>query len=114
MPRLLKASSTGILEEDQGYHRNQRHTAKKIFERVRDGHGFTGGQTIAKAYGQERRHRLWEMFVPRVYPPGHAQVDFGEAMAVIGGVALKVISSPSTSCVALPPVYREIETTQQT
>ena len=26
------------------------------------------------------------MFVPLVHPPGHAQVDFGEAVAVIGGV----------------------------
>ena len=30
------------------------------------------------------------MFVPLVHSPGHAQADFGEAMAVIGGVARKV------------------------
>ena len=29
-----------------------------------------------------------EMFVP--LPPGHAQVDFGEALAVIGGVERKI------------------------
>ena len=79
-----------ILEDDQGSHRKQRHTAKKIFERLRDEHGFTGGQTIVKDYVRERRRRSREMFVPLVHPPGHAQVDFGEAMAVIGGVARKV------------------------
>ena len=62
-----------VLEEDQGSHRKQRHTAKKIFERLRDEHGFTGGQTIVKDYVRERRRRSREMFVPLVHPPGHAQ-----------------------------------------
>jgi len=30
------------------------------------------------------------MFVPLAHPPGHAQVDFGEALAVIGGVECKI------------------------
>jgi hypothetical protein len=28
--------------------------------------------------------------VPLAHPPGHAQVDFGEAIAVIGGVRQKI------------------------
>ena len=78
-----------ILEEDRGAHRKQRHTAKRIFERLRDEHGFTGGYTIVKDYVRERRRRSREMFVPLVHAPGHAQVDFGEALAVIGGVMRK-------------------------
>ncbi len=58
-----------ILEDDQGPHRKQRHTAKKIFERLRDEHGFTGGQTIVKDYVRERRRRSREMFVPLVHSP---------------------------------------------
>ena len=46
-----------ILEEDQGSHRKQRHTAKKIYERLRDEYGFTGGYTIVKDYVRERRRR---------------------------------------------------------
>ena len=34
--------------------------------------------------------RRREMFVPLTHPPGHAQVDFGEALAVIGGVERKI------------------------
>jgi transposase len=30
-----------------------------------------------------------EVFVPRVHPLGHAQVDFGEAIGIIGGVRHK-------------------------
>jgi hypothetical protein len=30
------------------------------------------------------------VFVPLAHPPGHGQVDFGEAMAIVDGVAMKV------------------------
>jgi len=79
-----------ILEDDRSNHRKQRHTAKRIFDRLRDEHGFTGGYTIVKDYVRGRQLRSREMFVPLHHAPGHAQVDFGEAMAVIGGVARKV------------------------
>ena len=39
-----------ILEADKGVHKKQRHTSKRIFERLRDEHGFTGGITIVKDY----------------------------------------------------------------
>ena len=76
----------GILEEDRTVHRKQRHTAKRIFERLRDEHGCTGKQTIVKDYVRERHLGLREMFVPLAHPPGHAQADFGEADAIIAGV----------------------------
>ena len=76
----------GILEEDRPVHRKQQHTAKRIFERLRDEHGFTGKETIVKDYVRERRLRRREMFVPLSHPPGHAQADFGEADAIIAGV----------------------------
>jgi len=75
-----------ILEDDKTAHRKQRHTAKRIFERLRDEHGFTGQQTIVKDYVRERRRRLREMFVPLTHSAGHAQADFGEADVIIAGV----------------------------
>src|SRR4051794_8487146 len=74
-----------ILEEDQGRPRKQRHTARRLFQRLKAEHGFSGGETIVKAYVRERRLQGREMFVPLVHPPGHGQADFGEAVAVIGG-----------------------------
>jgi len=79
-----------ILEEDKLRPKKQRHTSKRIFERLRDEHGFTGGITIVKDYIRGVRQRQREMFVPLVHPPGHAQADFGEALAVIGGVERKI------------------------
>jgi transposase len=79
-----------ILEEDRGRPRKQRHTARRIFQRLRAEHGFAGGETIVKAYVRERRLQGQEMFVPLVHPPGHGQADFGEAVAVIGGEERKI------------------------
>src|SRR5215207_7250165 len=87
-----------ILEEDRGRPRKQRHTARRVFQRLRAEHGFTGGETIVKAYVRERRLRGQEMFVPLVHPPGHGQADFGEAVAVIGGEERKI----HFFCVDLP------------
>ena len=78
-----------ILENDLRLPRKQRHTAQRIFQRLRDEHGFAGGYTIVKDYVREHRRRSREMFVPLSHSPGHAQCDFGEALVVIGGVEQK-------------------------
>ena len=80
----------GILSADALAPPKQRHTSQRIFERLRDEHGFTGGYTVVKDYVRQTRVQARETFVPLAHPPGHAQVDFGEAVAVIGGVRQKV------------------------
>ncbi len=79
-----------ILEADRTAPAKQRHTAKRIFERLRDEHGFGGGYTVVKDHVRVSRARGRETFVPLAHPPGHAQADFGEAIAVIGGVRQKI------------------------
>ncbi|MET3763148.1 transposase [Sphingomonas sp. UYEF23] len=79
-----------ILEADQTAPVKQRHTAKRIFERLRDEHAFAGGYTVVKDHVRLCRARSRETFVPLAHPPGHAQVDFGEAVGVIGGVRQKI------------------------
>ncbi|WP_412032834.1 IS21 family transposase [Nitratireductor aquimarinus] len=79
----------GWLEADRTVPRKQRHTAKRVFDRLRDEHGFAGGYTIIKDYMRDRDRRGQEMFVPLAHPAGHGQADFGEAVVVIGGVEQK-------------------------
>ena len=45
-----------------------------------------GKYTLVKDYVREHRLRTREMYVPLTHPAGHAQCDFGQARAVIGGV----------------------------
>lgn len=79
-----------ILETDKSVPRKQKHTSKRVFERLRDEHGYSGGITIVKDYIFTSKQRQREMFVPLVHPAGHAQADFGEALAIIGGVERKI------------------------
>jgi transposase len=78
-----------ILEQDKSTPPKQRHTAKRIFERLREEHSFTGGYTIVKDYVHTAKLRSREMFVPLRHAPGEAQADFGEAWVVMAGVKLK-------------------------
>ena len=85
----MRTRSTSGSPRTKGRPRKQRHTAKRIFERLRDECGFDGGYTIVKDYVRLRKRTGREMFVPLSHPPGHAQADFGEALVVIGGVEQK-------------------------
>ena len=87
-----------ILEADRDEPRKQRQTAHRIFERLRDEHGFTGSYTIVKDYVRSQRQSVREAFVPLHHPPGHAQVDFGEAVVEIGGIREKI----AFFCLILP------------
>lgn len=78
-----------ILEGDRQVGRKQRHTAKRIFERLRSEYGFDGGYTIIKDYVREQKRVSREVYVPLSHTPGHGQADFGEAQVVIGGVQQK-------------------------
>jgi len=79
-----------VLAVDEGRPKKQRHTTKRIFERLREEHGYAGGITIVRDYLRAHRQRHREVFVPLGYDPGHAQVDFGEALAEIAGVERKI------------------------
>ena len=79
-----------ILEDDKSESKKQRHTCKRIFEWLRDEHGYSGGITIVTDYVRARKRLSKEVFVPLAHDPGHAQVDFGEAWAIIAGVKRKV------------------------
>ena len=61
-----------ILETDRTAPPKQRHTSKKIFERLRDEYGYTGGITqVKEAVAAIKRHSQ-KVFVPLSHPPGEA------------------------------------------
>lgn len=78
-----------ILKDDIEVPKKQRHTAKRIYERLLD-EGYEGSYTQVKAAVREFQQRSREVFVPLVHRPGEAQVDFGYALAKMGGVLRKI------------------------
>ena len=67
-----------ILQNDLAEPVKQRHTALRIFERLRDEQGYTGGYDQVRRYVQKHRRREQETFLPLTFPPGERlECDFG-------------------------------------
>jgi len=94
-----------ILAEDKKAPRKQRHTAKRIFDRLIRERGYNGGYTAIKEAVRAYKHRTREVFVPLSHPPGWAQVDFGYAQIDLDGeqteVAFFVMTLPYSVSVYL-------------
>ncbi len=78
-----------ILAADKEAPPKQRHTARRIFERLRDEYGYTGCYSQVQTAVQRAKQYSKEAFVPLSHPPGHAQFDFGEAVVEIAGERTK-------------------------
>ncbi len=74
------------LADDQVAPKKQRHTAHRIFQRLRDEHGYVGGYDQVRQYVSAHRKRERETHLLLDHPPGcrlecdfgHSQVDFPE------------------------------------
>jgi transposase len=83
------------LIEDREAPRKQRHTAKRVWQRLVDEHGAEVAETTVREYVRRRRRELGEpveeVFVPQVHEPGvEAEVDWGEAVVEIAGQRRKL------------------------
>lgn len=74
-----------VLEKDRAVPRKQRHSAKRIFDRLRDEQGYSGGYTLVKELVAEMKTMKAEVFVPLIHRQGEAQVDFGHALVNVNG-----------------------------
>jgi transposase len=80
-----------LIEANHDLPRKQRYTVKRMWDAL-CGEGFAGGYTTVKdAVRELRKEAPKEVFMPLTQPPGEAQVDFGHAVARIGGRLQKVV-----------------------
>jgi transposase len=85
----------GWLLADKEVPRKQRHTARRIWQRLVAEHGASVSEVTVSRYVARRRPELGldrvEVSVPQAHPPGEeAEVDFGEFHAMIAGVLVKL------------------------
>ena len=78
-----------IIEDDKQYPKKQRHTAKRIYHRIKE-MGYQGKYTQVKEAGREIKRVNKEVFMPLDHQAGEAQVDFGYALAKVSGILRKV------------------------
>jgi transposase len=79
-PRLgpYKVWIEQILAEDQQAPRKQRHTAAKLYRRLRDEQGYAGGYDQVRRYVGQIGRVQRETFIPLTHPPGRRlEADFG-------------------------------------
>jgi transposase len=83
------------LEADREVPRKQRHSARRVWQRLVAEHGATVSEVTVSRYVARRRAELGldrvEVAVPQAHLPGaEAEVDFGEFHAMITGALIKV------------------------
>lgn len=79
------------LAEDERAPRKQRHTARRIHERLVEEHGYLGSEVTVRRAVARLRPRGAVPYVPLEAPPGKvAQADFGGAVVTIAGERVEV------------------------
>jgi len=83
------------LTNDKTQPKKQRHTAVRIYRRLKQEHGFSGAETTVRKYVKEAKLRLGlcgqQAFIPcEPAIGGEAEVDWGTCYAIIGGQSIKL------------------------
>lgn len=82
------------LEKDLNAPKKQRHTARKIFERLVGERGFKGSESSVRLYVRKTRESLGccesKAMVPLEPDMGEAEMDWGDAVVTLDGVRTKV------------------------
>ena len=97
------------LTEDQQAPKKQRHTAKRVYDRLVGEHHFAGSERRVREYVREwkRAHRgdgAGTSFIPLAYAPGaEAQCDWGEAEVRVGGAVQTAALFCIRLCYSLRP-----------
>jgi transposase len=78
-----------IIDQDKLVPKKQRHTATRIYHRLK-GLGYQGKYTQVREAVREIKRVSREVYMPLVHRPGEAQVDFGYALAKVSGELRKV------------------------
>lgn len=91
----LRPIIDGWLEEDKKAPRKQRHTARRVWQRLVDEHGADVGESTVRRYVAEVRARqavaLVEVKVPQHHELGaEAEVDFGTSHIWLAGLLVQV------------------------
>lgn len=80
-----------LLEDETENIKKQKHTARRIYERLVDEKSFTGGESTLRPIVAQLKKKTPKSFVPLSYEPGEAiQIDWGEATVYLDSKKMKV------------------------
>src|ERR1700751_6123601 len=74
------------LRQDEQAPHKQRHTARRIYQRLVEEYGFTGGESTVRRFVREMKTTKPKAFIPLEFPPGKfVQFDWGQADILLQG-----------------------------
>ena len=88
---VYKETINHWLAEDKAIWYKQRHTAKRVYERLVSEEGFPGSYSIVQRYVREQKAKTQgAAYLDLIWEPATAQVDFGQADIVLGGIEKRI------------------------
>ena len=92
-PEVVQFVRDCLDEDDAVNIKKQRHTARRIYQRLVDERGFTGSESSVRNLVHDMRaeRKVSKVFIPLRFAPGDAiQIDWGEATIIMDGEKEKV------------------------
>jgi transposase len=93
-----KEKIDSILKEDLEIGKKQRHTSKRIYDRLKKEDGYSGSYDAVRRYVSEHKQIKKEVYIPLEHKYGRAQCDFGECESSINGEDIKIHFFVMTLC----------------
>ncbi len=102
------------LEEDKRRPRKQRHTASRIYQRLRDEYGFKGAAITVRKYVAQKKAGGGEVYMPLQFDPGEeVQIDWGDGWILDRGVLRKILLFCMRLCYSTASFVRAYERQNQ-
>lgn len=93
-----------LAEDDAEHLKKQSHTAKRIYDRLVEETGFSGGESTVRAKVHELKNVAPKAFIPLQFDVGEAmQVDWGEAQVYFSGKKTKIYIFCARLCYSCRP-----------
>ena len=90
-PEVLDFIKECFDEDEAENIKKQSHTAKRIYDRLVEEEGFSGGESTIREIVAALKEKPSKVFIPLSFEPGEAcQIDWGEATAYLAGVKQKL------------------------
>jgi len=92
-PEVVQFIKDCLDEDDANGIKKQRHTARRIYQRLVEEHGFSGSESSVRNLVHELRaeRKISQVYIPLRFAPGDAvQIDWGEATVFMNGEKEKI------------------------
>ena len=102
---VLEFINSCLAEDEAEGLKKQRHTAHRIYDRLVNEKGFTGGESTVRRAVHDAKAKIPKAFIPLQFEPGDAmQIDWGEITVYLAGEKMTVNIFCARLCYSCRPI----------